>query len=88
MGRSYNYNYEDCLELAGPRAVVLEGMAQAYAEVPNGIGMAANGAVIEILLSPTGSFTILMTQPNGVSCLMMTGDTWENLPMQTAGLKV
>ena len=50
--------------------------------------MAANGAVIEILLSPTGSFTIVMTQPNGVSCLMMTGDTWEYLPPVVADLKI
>lgn len=74
--------------ICGQRAEILEGLAQTYAEVPNGIGVAADGAVIEILLSPTGSFTIIMTQPSGVSCLMLTGDTWEDLPKQMVGLKV
>ena len=74
--------------ICGQRAEILEGLAQTYSEVPNGIGMAANGAVIEVLLSPTGSFTIVMTQPNGISCLMLTGDTWEDLPKVVVGLKV
>ncbi len=49
------------------------------------MGLASNGAVIEVLASPSGSFTIILTQPNGLSCVMAAGENWENLPKRLAG---
>ena len=67
------------------RRAVLANLEKTYSEAPVSIGLASNGAVIEVLASPSGSFTIILTQPNGLSCVMAAGENWENLPKRLAG---
>jgi hypothetical protein len=56
---------------------VLQWFKHAYSETPVSIGLTTNGAVIEVLKSPEGTWTIVMTQPNSVSCLMAAGEGWQ-----------
>ena len=45
------------------------------------IGLANNGGVIEVLSSQTGtSWTIIITMPNGTSCMIAAGENWEKVP--------
>ena len=46
---------------------------------------ANNGGVLEVLSSEKGSWTILVTMPNGVSCMLATGQSWEALKPMIAG---
>lgn len=51
-----------------------------YAEVPIGRGRSAAGVLMEIYANPqTGTWTIVMTGPDGTSCFGSagTGDFWE-----------
>ncbi len=73
--------------MCGERRAVVANLEQTYSEAPVSIGLASNGAVIEVLASPSGSFTIVLTQPNGLSCVMAAGENWENLPKRLAGAK-
>ncbi len=57
-----------------------------YSEAPVAMGLANNGGVIEVLSSGSGTtWTIIITMPNGVSCLLAAGESWESLPLITAG---
>jgi len=67
------------------RASVLAGMAKKYSEVPSGIGLAANGSVVEHLLAPDGSWTIIMTMPGRLTCIVATGDRWETRTVRSVG---
>ncbi len=71
--------------MCGERRAVVENLEQTYSEAPVSIGLASNGSVIEVLASPSGSFTIILTQPNGLSCIMAAGENWEDLPKRLAG---
>ena len=51
-----------------------------YGERRIGYGLAANGSVIELFASPNGSFTLFATLPDGISCLIATGQSWEPPP--------
>lgn len=51
-----------------------------YGERRIGYGLAANGSVIELFASPNGSFTVFATLPDGISCLIATGQSWEPPP--------
>lgn len=62
------------------RADVLKALAGKYTERPVSIGLASNGAVVEVLASSEGTWTIIMTMPWGLSCLLAAGDHWEDLP--------
>ena len=45
------------------------------------MGVTTGGGIIEIFASDEGSWTMVITQPNGVSCLIAVGQDWEILPM-------
>ena len=70
--------------LCGERNKVVANLEQTYSETPVSMGLDSNGGVIEILASPSGSFTIILTWPNGVSCVMAAGEGWEDLPKRLA----
>ncbi len=65
-------------------SIVIEHLSKEYSEVPVGMGIANNGGVIEILSSKAGkSWTIILTMPNGTTCMIAAGESWEFLPQNT-----
>jgi len=67
----------------GKRDDVLAQLSVRYKEAPVGIGLAGNGGLIELLTSSAGStWTLIITLPNGPTCLLGAGQNWESL--QTA----
>lgn len=48
-------------------------------------GLSNNGAIIEIWAAPTGSWTVLMSMPDGVSCVMDVGQAYLSFPFEPAG---
>jgi len=60
------------------REAILKKMLLGYKELPSARGIAANGSVIELLVSPDGeTWTMMQSLPNGVSCMIATGESWE-----------
>jgi len=74
--------------MCGDRAAVVASLEKTYFEAPVSMGLVNNGAVIEILALPSGSFTIILTRPDGLSCVMAAGENWEDLPKRLAGTKI
>lgn len=63
------------------RSHVVSKLDSLYAERRIAMGLANNGGVIEIFSSQSGeSWTIVLTMPNGISCLIAAGESWESLP--------
>jgi len=63
-----------------PRDVVLERLATSYGETRQSIGLGANNQMIEVFASTeTGSWTITVTRPGGITCLMASGQAFETL---------
>lgn len=65
--------------VCGTRDVVLKQLSSDFQEAPVGIGVAANGAVVELLTSTAGTWTLIVTTPKGPTCLMGTGEGWQAL---------
>ncbi len=62
------------------RAAVLDFLSSKYAEAPVAMGVSKDGGLVEILTSGPGStFTIIVTMPDGLTCMVAAGDSWENL---------
>jgi len=64
----------------GERARLLEHLDRRFAEKLQAIGPAADGGVLGILAVSNGSRTILITCPNRPTCVIATGQAFENLP--------
>jgi hypothetical protein len=74
--------------LCGQRDEMVAGLEKRYAETPVSMGLASNGAVVEVFASESGTWTIIMTHPNGLSCLVVAGEGWEALSKAVTGAGV
>lgn len=65
--------------VCGERAEILERLTQEFAETPQAVGLSEDGALVEIMVSPSGGWTILVTYPKRPTCVVATGESWEAL---------
>ena len=69
----------------GPRERLVSGLAAEFGEIPTSSGLMGNGNLIEVLTSPSGSWTIIATRPGGGSCLLASGEGWIQAPVPLPG---
>ena len=69
----------------GDRTPLARQLETAHKEVQQAIGLSSDGRVIEVFASASGSWTVLMTSPNGLTCVVATGEAWEQLPTKVIG---
>ncbi|TNF58170.1 MAG: hypothetical protein EP307_12645 [Rhodobacteraceae bacterium] len=63
-----------------PRQMVIEQLAQTYGETRQSMGLGASGQVVEVFASgATGTWTITVTMPNGMTCLVASGGDYTAL---------
>ena len=72
----------------GDRQNFVRTLERKYSEKPVSIGLTESGGVFELFVSPSGTWTILVTVPGGKSCYLASGEGWENLPSSVAGSKI
>ncbi len=61
-----------------PRERVIDRLASSYGETRRAMGLGANNAVIEVFASTdSGSWTITVTLPSGMTCLVASGHAYE-----------
>lgn len=66
------------MSMCGDRDAVLGELAQQFNETPMAVGQVDGNAVMEILVSETGSWTILATGTDGMSCIVSAGEGFES----------
>ena len=69
----------------GPVDVVLKALEDNAKEVPTGMGRDERGFIAVLTLSPDGSYSVLGIRPDGVACLLSTGQGWEAVKSAPAG---
>ncbi|WP_375174985.1 hypothetical protein [Pseudooceanicola sp.] len=63
-----------------PRDIVLERLASTYGETRQSIGLGPNNQMVEVFASDdTGTWTITVTKPTGLTCLVASGQAFETL---------
>jgi len=72
-------------QICGARAELLAELTKRYSEAPVAVGLSNGGALVEVLTNDSGStWTILVSQPDGTSCLVASGEAWQELRRATA----
>ena len=62
------------------RSFVLNELAGKYRETRRTIGLAANNTMMEMFASPdTGTWTLIVTVPDGTTCLVASGNGFESV---------
>jgi hypothetical protein len=61
----------------GPREELVEVLREKYRETPLAAGVTLSGGLVELLAQPDGAtWTIMVTTPQGTSCLVAAGEGW------------
>lgn len=62
-----------------PRAVVLERFLETHGEEPNAVGLTLGERpmLMELLVSESGSWTMIVTTREGIACIVSAGENFE-----------
>ena len=72
--------------LCMPREQIVEMLDARYSEAPVALGLASGGRLVEVFSTEDGStWTLLLTAPDGTSCMMAEGQGWSALPGPIVG---
>ena len=63
----------------GKRDAITITLAERYGENRRAIGVAQNGVVMELYAAQSGSWTITITRPDGITCLVAAGENFQSL---------
>ncbi len=72
--------------VCGKRTDMVSQLGEKYGETRRSMGLASGRGVVELYASEeTGSWTILMTSPQGIACMMAAGQAFQIEPVKAAG---
>lgn len=75
------------LGMCGSRADFVKALSDKYQETGKAFGIAGQVNLVEVFVSKTGTWSILVTTPQGKSCMIAAGKSWEDLPSVTVKQK-
>lgn len=64
--------------ICGSHNYLVARLADAFEEKRLGYGVAGQAAIFEVFVSAGGTWTILMTDVKGQSCILAAGEGWED----------
>src|SRR5437588_12325563 len=59
------------------RKQIVEFLGRAHGEFLVGRGISSGGRMVEIFASGVGSWSVIWSSPSGTSCLVASGEGWE-----------
>ncbi len=65
--------------VCGERDKFLRHLGKNFSEAPVAIGLVSDCTILEVLASIEGKWTILITNPKGLTCFVTSGEAWENI---------
>ncbi len=78
-------------EAAAMQCANHDNMAKAltgkFKEARRAMGVVNSTAVMEIFMSPQGTWTVLVTDTRGIACIAASGDEWQDVPVAVVGLE-
>ncbi len=64
--------------ICGERADIANSLSRKYSEEPVSLGVNVDGGILEVFASTGGSWTIVVTDQHGRSCVLAAGEHWES----------
>jgi hypothetical protein len=66
---------------------IVDALGNKYKETRRVMGVVNSKAVMEIFMSPQGTWTMVITDTRGISCVTAAGEEWQDVPVAVAGLE-
>jgi hypothetical protein len=71
----------EATRLCGDRTAILKQLERRHEETPQALGLSADGGVLELLVAPSGGWTILVTYPKRPTCVLAVGQAWQTITL-------
>ena len=72
--------------VCGPHTIIVDTLAEKHGETRVASGVSSNGALVEVFASEDGStWTVVVTGPTGMPCLVLDGEFWEQFDLPVSG---
>lgn len=69
------------MNMCGERERIVGELEQHFQEAVTAVGMVDDNAVVEVFVSESGTWTIIATGTDGMSCVLSAGEGWESTTM-------
>ena len=66
---------------------IVDALGNKFKETRRVMGVVNSRAVMEIFMSPQGTWTMVITDTSGLSCITASGEEWQDVPIAVAGLE-
>ncbi len=73
------------LPQCGPWDAIVKRLTEQYTETQRFVGLVANNNLMEVYASDTGSWTITISTPQGITCLVASGTGFEAMQASPHG---
>jgi hypothetical protein len=78
-------------EAAAMQCANHDNMAKAligkFKETRRAMGVVNSTAVMEVFMSPQGTWTVVVTDIKGIACIAASGEEWQDVPVAVVGLE-
>jgi len=65
---------------------IVGALRDTFNETRRAMGVVNAKVVMEMFMSPQGTWTMVFTDTNGISCINAAGEEWQDIPVAVAGL--
>jgi len=63
--------------VCGPHAAMVERLAKQFQESRKAAGLSQQSELIEVYAGTSDAWTIMVTSPAGLSCIVVAGEAWQ-----------
>lgn len=74
-------------QVCGPHDVFAERLGTTYQEGRKGVGLTADGRILELYVSKSGTWSVLLVRTDGVACVATIGESWQALDEEPVAKK-
>ena len=71
----------------GDHNKIVDVLGHKYKETRRVMGVVNAKSVMEMFMSPQGTWTMVITDTSGISCITAAGEEWQDVPVAVAGLE-
>ncbi|MBY3102041.1 hypothetical protein HFO68_23830 [Rhizobium laguerreae] len=63
------------------RPEIVNFLDKNFAEKLTAVGLINQNAVLEVYAAESGTWTLIVTDVHGISCVLLSGDSWDTMPV-------
>lgn len=72
-------------EVCNKRSEIIDILGKKYGEKRRSFGLQNDRRVLELYASEHGSWTAIRSLPNGLACIVASGEAWTEMPPEPVG---